>query len=154
MPKSELRMQSYGAANRSIWTENFKDLEKKKPDLGFFGGTRTEDRRGRIWRRGSWGRAPATGSGEGGDSRRRGRRGVGGGHIRVVSLLAYPCEFYAAGIPEGCPLRPKPHSPQPKAQRAAQLWLLYGGVHSDSSLCGLCSRFALSRSGWAARPVK
>ena len=45
MPKLELRMQRYGASNRSIWAENFRDLEKirstLKTDLDR-GGARSE----------------------------------------------------------------------------------------------------------------
>ena len=34
MPKSELRMQSYGAANMSIWTKKYPGLgEKKLPQI-------------------------------------------------------------------------------------------------------------------------
>ena len=33
MHESELRMQSYGAANKGTWTENIRDLEKNNPQI-------------------------------------------------------------------------------------------------------------------------
>ena len=76
MHESELRMQSYGASNRSIWSKKSRDLAKKQPldlDLGFARKPRRGP--GTVAARGP----PEKKSRGGRISRRRGRRRRGGG---------------------------------------------------------------------------